>query len=742
MAALLFRDVPRLARHSAQAMPLLPGIPGMHPVVQARLLRVLAIGEQLRAGVPDAERAELTAELEACHAWLAARAADAPVNFGHVLSLMDAELAWATGDHWAAAEAFDTALRDLDGRSRPFHRALTAERAASFHLERGLERVGRGLLAEARRHYAAWGAVAKVRDLDRAYPFLRTEARGDTGGPVAGNASVGRTAGDSVGHSVVMSTESMDLLGVLRAAQALSSETNLDRLRSRVVEVLTMMTGATGVQVVLWNDESGDWYLPEATGLTSLAARGLLPISAFQYAERTLAPLCVEDATRDDRFARDPYLAGIGCCSLLVVPILSGGAPRAMLVLENRLTRGAFSADRLDAVMLIAGQLAVCLDNALAERFRSLVQRSSDLTLVCDAAGTISYASTASVELLGVEEAALAGRSVGDLVHADDRAALLAWLGDADRADVLSCRLAADIGSGAKRWVETTLTDLTADPAVGGLMLRLRDVTERRQLEDELRHAQKLESVGQLAAGIAHEINTPIQFIGDNIRFLTDAFGDIADVLQAAAPSQVATAKGGDADVDYLLEEIPQALRDTLEGATRVATIVRAMKAFGHPGGEDKAQADLNEAVRNTLVVATSEIRHVADVDLDLDPELPPVVCNLGEINQVLLNLVINAVHAMAAATADGGRGRLTVRTRRDGDAVLIQVADTGTGIPAEIADRVFDQFFTTKDVGVGTGQGLALAHTFVHEHHGGTITFESTPGAGTTFSVHLPTPP
>jgi signal transduction histidine kinase len=257
---------------------------------------------------------------------------------------------------------------------------------------------------------------------------------------------------------------------------------------------------------------------------------------------------------------------------------------------------------------------------------------------------------------------------------------------------------------------------------------------------DQYRHdtitdavVHSLRALGRLlASGIAHEINTPMQFITANLHFLTEAFAELAAV--GGAPGrreEAATAE--------LLAEIPAALGETLEGAERVVTIVRAMKAFGHPGGEAKNWADLNEAVRNTLVVAANEIRPSADVVTEFGA-LPPVWCNLGDINQVVLNLVINAAQAMGEKVAAGGpRGTLTVRTRAGDSAVVIEVGDTGVGIPAEIADRVFDQFFTTKEVGVGTGQGLALAHTLVHDRHGGTLTFTSTPGVGTVFTVRLP---
>jgi signal transduction histidine kinase len=280
-------------------------------------------------------------------------------------------------------------------------------------------------------------------------------------------------------------------------------------------------------------------------------------------------------------------------------------------------------------------------------------------------------------------------------------------------------------------------------------------VHELATAKNQLVQAEKLQAVGQLAAGIAHEINTPIQFISDNLRFIADAFADISGLLRAETTATVQGACGAepaggaglgvdidradDVDLKYLLDEVPTAIAQTTEGVERVATIVRAMKAFGHPGGDTMAANDLNQAVRDTVVVATSEIRHVADVRLELDEALPPVWCDIASINQVVLNLVVNASHAMKAQAEAGHRGTLTIRSRTDGDDVVLQVTDTGTGIPPEVAHRIFDQFFTTKPVGQGTGQGLALAHTVIHDHHGGTITFESISGAGTTFTVRLP---
>jgi signal transduction histidine kinase len=274
-----------------------------------------------------------------------------------------------------------------------------------------------------------------------------------------------------------------------------------------------------------------------------------------------------------------------------------------------------------------------------------------------------------------------------------------------------------------------------------------RAAAERAAMEQELRLSQKLDAVGRLAAGIAHEINTPTQFVGDTIRFLREAFGDVLamhDEVRAAlddggvAPELLQRVRDAEdaADLDYLRERVPAGFERAEDGVRRVAAVVGAMREFAHPA-VDRAPQDLNAALRSTLVVAAGEYKPVADVETELG-ELPLVNCNGGEIKQVLLNLIVNAAHAIEDG-APGERGTITIRTRADATHVLISIADTGCGIPAQIADRVFDPFFTTKEVGRGTGHGLAIARTVVAERHGGSLTFETASGEGTTFHVRLP---
>ncbi|HVH22085.1 MAG TPA: GAF domain-containing protein, partial [Pseudonocardia sp.] len=360
IAAAIFGDPVGLARHTAAAMSLLPFAACLYPTALARLLRGLALAGQVRAGHGD-ERGELLSELDEVTGWLAARAADAPNNFLHLLRLLEAERAWAVGDFRAAVLAFDAALREVAQHQRPWHRALITERAARFSLAHGLDHAGYALLAQARQHYAAWGATAKADQLDWAYPTLRPHSD-----PTAGHRA--DQPADPPHDRAAVTTGTLDLLGIVSASQALSSETSIHRLHARVVEVLGAMTGATGVNLLLYSDARHDWLRPiPAGGTTPISGPGHgheLPTSLLRYVQRTGEPLVVADATGDDRFARDPYFTDLDCCSLLAVPILSRGSPRAVLLLENRLLRGAFTTERLDAVTLIASQLAVSLDNA------------------------------------------------------------------------------------------------------------------------------------------------------------------------------------------------------------------------------------------------------------------------------------------------------------------------------------------------------------------------------------------
>ena len=386
--------------------------------------------------------------------------------------------------------------------------------------------------------------------------------------------------------------------------------------------------------------------------------------------------------------------------------------------------------------------------------YRLFVEKSDAIAFEYDIVRErLTYIAPQVVKLLQSTSKRSRREFLGTLIHPDDRERVTATLhgfAGAPAADgvALQYRLVRD--DGRLLYVRTLLNEHTADGRVRGITF---DLTQQTKLETEVRHAQKLESVGRLAAGVAHEINTPVQYVQDSVQFVREAIGDVFAVLARHREVSLASAAGvvsrelaeralaGDeeADLAYLLEHVAPALDRAIDGLGRVTTIVQSLKSFAHPDQHKRSVIDVNAAIESTLEIARHEYKYVADVALDLS-ELPRVQCYASEINQVLLNLIVNAAHAIETVKAERGeRGLIRVRTRHEQDHVTIEIADTGCGIPEDVRERVFEPFFTTKPVGRGSGQGLSIARSVIVDKHGGSLTFESTPGVGTTFTILLP---
>jgi PAS domain S-box-containing protein len=387
----------------------------------------------------------------------------------------------------------------------------------------------------------------------------------------------------------------------------------------------------------------------------------------------------------------------------------------------------------------------------------------------------IVYVNRAVAQDHGYEPAELLGQDPAILTPAADNKVALARLGKAvHKGASASAELVSRHRDGSTFSVGITLTPVrrTANTvshylAIGAdITVKLEQERERRLLQErlynemqerermgiELRLAQKLESVGRLAAGIAHEINTPIQYIGDSVSFLETAYETLEQIrvayltvleqldAGAAAPALWKDIKATEeaADLPFLRQEIPRALERTQEGVERVAAIVRAMKEFAHPDSAEQNPADLNRALETTLLVTHNEYKYCAQVETQLGA-LPEVICNMGELSQVFLNLIVNAAHTISESGQDVRTGRIIIATAAVGEHVEISITDNGCGIAPENLDRIFDPFFTTKPVGRGTGQGLAIARAIVVEKHGGSINVHSKVGSGTQFVVQLP---
>ena len=517
-------------------------------------------------------------------------------------------------------------------------------------------------------------------------------------------------------------------------------------------------------------DQDREWF---KSNIGSTACEGPRDDSFCSHTIQQTDCLVVEDATTDDRFkdfvqvteggirfyAGAPIRTGEGhaigaLCVRDIVPRSFGKEPQETLLALAQVV----------AYMIEARQKALAMEEALRARMEAerkalaerdtvvrlavAVQHSQEAVVIFDRGGMVEYVNPAFCELTGYspedakgEHHSAARMGVDpETEHEEVRQSFV--LGRPWAGTIQARRLNGELYT-----AETNISPIrNKDGRVAGFVEVRRDITERERLQAQLTATQRLESIGQLAAGIAHEINTPIQFVSDNTRFLKDGFQDLKTILEqlnrrtsGGIPGEELERIFREGDAEYLAEEIPRAIDQTLEGIARVSTIVQAMKAFSHPSSE-KSLADLGELITNTVTVAKSAWKQFAELEIDVDPNLPLVPCIAGEFNQVILNLVVNASHAIEDRfQGTATMGLIQIKAHPVDEWAEIVITDNGGGMPPHVAEKAFDPFFTTKGVGKGTGQGLFLAHEMVSEKHGGTIEVDSTPGEGTTFTIRLP---
>lgn len=387
--------------------------------------------------------------------------------------------------------------------------------------------------------------------------------------------------------------------------------------------------------------------------------------------------------------------------------------------------------DALVMAILISG-VAVGGVNAFAPN--RLVQMFALLTLllptlVCGVAGLISPGLTVLYTVFFVYMSALGRRASRDYWHGVETAKLLEAHAVAQEQAAVEARAMNE-------------------------QLRA-EIAHRARVEIELRHAQKLEAVGRLAAGIAHEINTPLQFVTDSCHFLREGVQDleagvadytqlISDIVQRQTTPEAAEARAAkirdERDLDFLHEQLSGATTRALEGLDRIGKIVGATKEFAATNTVGKSPTDINRMIESTLVMCRHETSAVAEVSTEL-AELPLADCHRGELSQAFLNVIVNAAYAVGGVTKQTGRkGQISIKTSMPvSDKIRVEITDTGGGIPVEIIDKIFEPFFTTKPVGDGTGQGLAVARAIVVGKHGGTLDVSSIPTIGSTFAITIP---
>jgi len=556
------------------------------------------------------------------------------------------------------------------------------------------------------------------------------------------------------------------------------SPEDVDEMMNHALEKIGRFTGIDRIRVFQfvedgqkahktheWRAESTELHAPDLAEITK-NDESHAPVNSANEAEHSRVPPSADSSGAEKR-----HFEIQDAQSSVVVPLTCGRSTTGFMKLDSARRGEAWSEQIIPQLKIVGKVFAEALARKRAEKrlqeseekYRRLFENLNDAAFLADVeTGILLDANTQAEVLLGRTRDEIIGMHQSQL-HPPEQVDKYCQMFATHIERGRDIDFDADVLRKDGRVVPVIIS--AAAMTINGKRVLLglfRDVTnlkraeeERVRLESELRQAHKLEAVGTLAAGIAHEINTPTQYVGHNTRFLKDGFADLLELL-TKYERLLAAVKQGDispelvaevetaaekADLEYMAKEIPQAIEQSLEGIDRVSKMVRAMKEFSHPGGEEKTAIDINRAIENAVTVARNEWKYVAEMITELDEALPLVPCLPADLNQVILNLIVNAAHAIADAVGDGpkGKGTITVATRRNNGWAEIHVSDTGTGIPEDIRDRIFDPFFTTKGVGKGTGQGLAIARSIIVDKHGGRIDFETQDGQGTTVSVRLP---
>ncbi|MDY7226060.1 AAA family ATPase [Hyalangium rubrum] len=684
------------------------------------LYRALILAACWRDAAPEQQR-EFLESMRALHQKLASWGRLCPENFRPAERMVAAELARLQGKTDEATQAYEEAMQSAYEQRLIHHAALAAELAARFWKERGMTRIAITYAREAWVAYRQWGAEGKARQLASQWPQV----------------AVYQSGGDSTSSS---GSEQLDALSLVKAQQAVSSEIVLDRLVDTLMRVALQSAGAQRGALLLKQGEALEVVtISDTTGVKLPRRQESLPWTLLSYVRRTGEFVLLGDTTQPHTFAVDAELLRGRARSVLCLPLRRKEEFYGVLYLENALTTQAFSPGRVSLLGHIASQAAISIENArlyaerqaaeLAlraanqelveneERFRTLIDRSPDAIFI-HREGTLTFINPAGVAMLGYERAEeLRGHRVAALVLSGDESALTET---SEAAGATEVRWSHRTGRQVLGEVVSFPLVFDGKPVVVSIA---RDITERKSVQERLRAADRMASLGTLAASVAHEINNPLSFMTSNLRFIDEELRGMAESGEALAGERG--------------QEVRAALQETLTGSSRVSEIVRDLKTFSRGDEERRGPVNVHAVLELCVNMARSEIRHRARLVKEF-AELPPVLANETRLGQVFLNLLVNAAQAIPEG-ADVKAHEVRVSTTRDAAGwVVVAVKDTGVGIPPENLGRLFDPFFTTKPAGVGTGLGLSIVHGII-TGMGGKITVESEPGRGSLFQVFLP---
>ena len=767
-------------------------------------LAILGSHEDLRSQQPTTHSQRISHNRAALKLW----AQSSPCNHQHRSDLVDAEYHRVVGCKADALELYDRAIAGAKANGYLQEEALANELTAQFYLAWGKDKIAQDYLTNAYYGYAQWGATAKVKALEHRYPNLlapmvhsQQPSVSTTETVFATDAFDASPASDtqpSTSGSTSSVSAALDLTTVLRASQVLSSEIQLDKLLATLLRIVLETAGADKGGLLMPREQQ--WFVeavaivdqPTQVESVALSQSVAVPHALINMVKHGLEPVVIMDAAAHPILASDAYVTQHQPKSLLCTPILQQGKLIAILYLENQLTVGAFTRDRVELLNVLCTQASISLANArlytqAQEDQRRLVTLMSNLPGMAYVAGndehwTMYFASEGCFELTGYTSDELINNRVtdfGSMIHADDIEATGLEVEAAIAAQQpyrVTYRIRTKQGQEKWLWEQgQALLDEKGHPTLlEGLII---DISDRKAAEvavvqksqalsealSQLQGAQlqmvqgeKMATLGNLVAGVAHEINNPIGFLNGSIRNAEDYVQDLLEHLKTyqdlQPPNDAVQASAEEVDLDFLREDLPKLLH-SMKGATdRIKGISTSLRTFSRADMEYKVRANLHEGLDSTLLILkyrlkANDQRPAIEVEQNYG-ELSEIECFPGQLNQVFMNILANAIDMFDEIAQENTFGTLKKQPQKiiiqtaklaNKNAVEIRIADNGEGMSDEVKSKIFDSSFTTKAVGKGTGLGLAIARQIVVDTHGGTLDVQSAMGRGTEFSIRLP---
>jgi len=661
----LFKDYPEAIKNLKVAVEYAKS--GIMTLVLHNFYYSLALLAQVNSSSPEQNLSQVEENQQKLQHW----AENAPANYQHKYALVEAEKARTLGDAFRAMEYYDRAIAGAKANGYVQEEALANELAAEFYLACGREKIAKMYMTEAYYGYIRWGAIAKVEDLDERYPQLISRTQEEE------TSQIDATRTTTTYTTSKSSTAHLDLATAIKASQAISGEIVLTHLLDKL---MTIVIENAGAQKGLLLTQQLDKWVISASGRSANDAVTVrqsqevetsqnFPITLINYVARTKDDLVLENATKTKNFATDPYIIANRPKSILCLPIVYSGQLREILYLENNLTPGAFTSQRVEVLKLLTSQISISIENSrLYEREQEKSQQLAE-----------------SLEKL-------------------------------------------------------------------------------QQTQAQLVHTEKISALGQLVAGVAHEVNNPIGFISGNLYHINQYVQDLINLMslyqqEYPQPTLKIQDEIEDMELDYLISDLPDMLSSMKLGIDRIRDIMQSLRNFSRVDKGTKQLADIHKGIDSTLMILSNRLKskesRPAIQVVKQYGDLPEVACYSGQLNQVFMNLLANAIDAFEEHNQKTGRtfaelqenpNVITIRTelskvdsQESTDFVSIGIGDNGPGIPPSVQQRLFEAFFTTKPEGKGTGLGLSISYKIVTEKHKGRLRCVSGPGQGTEFIIEIP---